>query len=133
MTFDVTNPGNIPVRDIEVTDDRGLTVVFTGGDTDDDTELDPGETWTYQANVGPAPAGRFDNVGTVTGLDVLEQPLTDTTRRSSSPSPPRQPPPCRRRLRPPPRPASTVGGTGLHPPARCPGLARTRPSSGGSR
>ena len=72
MTFEVTNPGNIPVLDVAVTDDQGLAVTFTGGDTDGDAELDPGEVWTYEADLGPASPGRFDNLGLVTGNDGQE-------------------------------------------------------------
>jgi hypothetical protein len=77
MTFVVTNSGNIPITNVEVVDDQGLAVAFLGGDTDGDEELDPGETWNYEAPLGPATPGRFDNVGTVTGFDSLEQPVTD--------------------------------------------------------
>ena len=135
MTFEVTNPGNIPVLDVEVTDDRGLAVTFTGGDANGDNELDPDETWTYEADVGPAIPGRFDNIGTVTGLDVLENPLTDddpafifaqpaptttTTTTPPRPRPLRQHPPRPRR---PCRP--------LDPPARCQpqGIVRSAPPS----
>jgi hypothetical protein len=77
MEFVVTNEGNIPIRNIVVTDDRGLTPVFAGGDDDTDSELDPGEIWMYEAEIGSAPEGSLDNTGTVTGLDVLENALTD--------------------------------------------------------
>jgi hypothetical protein len=77
MTFEVTNPGNVPMLDVVVTDDQGLAVAFTGGDTNGDGALDPGEVWTYEAPLGPATPGRFDNIGTVTGHDGLETEVTD--------------------------------------------------------
>src|SRR5690606_31717846 len=43
MTFEVTNPGNVPILDVVLTDDQGLAVAFTGGDANDDGALDPGE------------------------------------------------------------------------------------------
>jgi uncharacterized repeat protein (TIGR01451 family) len=77
MTFDVTNPGNVPIRTLDVIDDRGLDLTFLGGDANGNTMLDPGELWSYEAALGPATPGRFDNLGTVNGLDVLENTLTD--------------------------------------------------------
>ena len=60
-----------------MTDDQGVTPQFVGGDTDSDNELDPGETWTYEAT-DTAVAGQYTNVATVDGFDVLEEPVTDT-------------------------------------------------------
>jgi uncharacterized repeat protein (TIGR01451 family) len=77
MTFEVTNPGNIPILGVDVIDDQGLDLTFLGGDTNGNDELDPGELWRYEANLGRATPGRFDNLGTVNGLDLLENPLTD--------------------------------------------------------
>src|SRR5690606_39926840 len=65
-----------PLVDVELVDDRGLAVTFTGGDENGDGALDPGEVWTYQADVGPATPGRFDNIGTVTAHDRLENLVT---------------------------------------------------------
>jgi LPXTG-motif cell wall-anchored protein len=76
MTFVVTNPGNVPIKNVVVTDDRGLTATFIGGDANTNVELDPGEVWTYQATAGPASGSNLNNVGTVTGVDLLERPLT---------------------------------------------------------
>ena len=76
MTFEVTNPGNVPLFDVAVTDDQGLEVTFTGGDTNGDGALDPGEVWTFEAIIGPATPGRFDNVGTVVAHDGLEVEVT---------------------------------------------------------
>ncbi len=78
MTFEVRNRGNIALLDVEVTDDVGLVPTFTGGDADGDGELDPGEVWTYEASMGPAAPGRFDNVATVTAHDGLENQVADT-------------------------------------------------------
>jgi len=78
MTFEVTNPGNLTLLDVELVDDRGLTPAFTGGDTDGDGALDPGEVWTYEADLGPATPGRFDNLATVTAHDGLETGVSDS-------------------------------------------------------
>ena len=76
-TYVVTNPGNVPIGHVTVTDDQGEVPVFVGGDTDADDELDPGETWTYEAT-STAIAGPYTNLSTVDGLDVLELPVTDS-------------------------------------------------------
>ena len=59
----VTNPGNVPIADVEVTDDQaGVDPAFQGGDTDGDGLLDPSETWTYEAT-GTATEGQYENIG----------------------------------------------------------------------
>src|SRR5262249_27461788 len=82
-TYIVTNPGNVSVHDVAVTDDHGVTPAFQGGDTDHDGNLDPGETWTY-TGTGTATIGQYANIATVTGVAPFEtpEPVTD-----SDPSP----------------------------------------------
>lgn len=97
-TYEVSNPGNVAILDPQLTDDQGVVPTFVGGDTDDDGELDPGETWTYE-RTGTAVAGEYTNVATVTALDVLENPLTATDSSSylgtekHAPPPPEPPAP----------------------------------------
>ncbi len=63
----VTNRGNVPLRNVVVTDNRaGVTPVYISGDTNDDGILQVGEVWTYQAT-GIATAGQYANIGTVVG------------------------------------------------------------------
>lgn len=76
FTYEVSNPGNILIRDVVLVDDQGLVPVFIGGDGGVIGELEPGETWTYEAT-STAVAGTHTNIATVTGLDLLEQPVTD--------------------------------------------------------
>ena len=97
-TYLVSNPGNLPIRNVTLVDDHGVQPQFTGGDTDSDRELDPGETWSYQAT-GTAGAGQYANTATASGVDVLEHPLSD-----SDPShyvSPMLPPPLQPPLPPP--------------------------------
>jgi hypothetical protein len=73
-TYSVTNPGPVPLASVTVTDDNGtlvnaaddLSPAFTGGDTDGDGLLDPGETWTYSAT-GTVGAVDYCNTGTASG------------------------------------------------------------------
>lgn len=70
-TYVVTNPGDVPIGEVVVSDDQGVDVVFVGGDTNGDDALDPDETWTYEAT-GTAQLGQYANIGTVTGLAGFE-------------------------------------------------------------
>jgi hypothetical protein len=55
FTYVVTDPGDVAVQNVVLTDNQlGLITSFTG-DTNGDGNLDPGETWTYTAT---APALR---------------------------------------------------------------------------
>ncbi|MEQ9623412.1 DUF7507 domain-containing protein [Coleofasciculus chthonoplastes] len=73
-TYSVSNAGNVGISNVSVTDDNGtvndtsddFTPTYVSGDTDSDSILDVGETWTYQGN-GTAQAGDYSNLGTVTG------------------------------------------------------------------
>lgn len=78
-TYVVTNPGDVPLREVVVTDDQGVMPVFQGGDSNGDMVLDLDETWTYQAT-GIAVLGQYANVGTVDAVASFEAegiPVTD--------------------------------------------------------
>ncbi len=74
-TYIVTNTGNVPLANIVVTDDQGVTPVYKEGDTNNNGVLDLTETWIYTAT-GTAIAGQYANVGKVTGT-YEEQEVTD--------------------------------------------------------
>src|SRR5690606_34291600 len=71
FTYIVTNTGNVPLADVVVTDDQGVTVTYVDGDTDGDNLLDVTEIWTYTGST-IAVAGQYVNVGTVVGNPVDE-------------------------------------------------------------
>jgi uncharacterized repeat protein (TIGR01451 family) len=58
----VTNPGDVPLANVSVTDDKCSPLVPTGGDTNGNNRLDPGEVWTYRCTTTLA----ADTLNTVT-------------------------------------------------------------------
>jgi uncharacterized repeat protein (TIGR01451 family) len=48
-TYSIANTGSIQLMDISVTDNITGVPIFQGGDSNENSRLDPGETWTYSA------------------------------------------------------------------------------------
>lgn len=85
FTYVVTNPGEVELAGVVVTDDNETPGVpgddfnptpvesdgFNVGDGDQDGRLDPGEEWLY-TSMATATAGQHVNVGTVIGTPVDE-------------------------------------------------------------
>ncbi|MCO6454696.1 MAG: DUF11 domain-containing protein [Pirellulaceae bacterium] len=73
FTYAVTNPGDMPLSNVVVTDDTGVLVEAilkdngrNFGDTNSDGLLDPSETWYYQALEIADETGQQMNIGIVT-------------------------------------------------------------------
>jgi uncharacterized repeat protein (TIGR01451 family) len=83
--YTVTNTGNVPLSNVQVTDDKGVVPVYQSGDTNLDGKLDLTESWVYSAN-GTAISGSYQNIGTTTGsyTDDLTNPATPTASDASS-------------------------------------------------
>jgi hypothetical protein len=87
FTYVVTNPGDMPLADVTITDSQaGIVPLYMRGDADRDGLLDVGETWLYTATVTitcSIPAGQQMNLGTVVGTPLgsdslpLGSPVTD--------------------------------------------------------
>jgi hypothetical protein len=83
-TYELTNPGNVALANVTVTDDNGtpgdlgddFSPAFVGGD-DGDGLLEPGELWVYEAD-GTAEAGQYANLASVTGDDPDGGQVSDT-------------------------------------------------------
>ena len=77
-SYKVTNPGDDPLSDITVLDDKCAPVTRVDGDTDGDNKLDTTETWNYTcAQVATAP-GALTNVVVVTGTPTVGPKVSDT-------------------------------------------------------
>ncbi len=76
-TYTVWNPGNVQLGSVMETimDDGCAVMMFIGGDTDGDTNLDPSEVWTFECSTTIS-TGSTDTV-TVTGLTGV--PSCDAT------------------------------------------------------
>jgi hypothetical protein len=83
--YTVINDGNVPLSNVQVTDDKGVVPVYQSGDANQDGKLDLTETWVYSAN-GTAILGSYQNIGTATGsyTDDLTNPATPTASDPSS-------------------------------------------------
>jgi len=75
-TYTVANPGDDPLSDMRVSDDKCDSVNPVGGDDNENYELDPSEIWTYTCstvlNVDTT------NTATVTGTDSARGTVTAT-------------------------------------------------------
>ena len=76
--YEVTNPGNVPLSNITVTDNiAGVNPVYVSGDINNDGILQVGETWIFEA-VGEAVAGQYANLGTVVGTPPAGPVVSDS-------------------------------------------------------
>jgi hypothetical protein len=75
-TYEVTNTSSVPLHNIVVTDDMGVTPAYQSGD-DGDGWLEYGETWIYSAS-GTAIDGYYSNLGTVVGAPEVGDTVTDS-------------------------------------------------------
>jgi hypothetical protein len=72
----VGNTGNEALRNVQVTDDRGVLPVLVDGDDNGNGLLDVGEFWLFEAT-GTATAGLYANIGSVEATDDLGSVVTD--------------------------------------------------------
>jgi hypothetical protein len=74
------NDGKDGISNLKLVDDKCTPLTFTGGDTNHDNIVQPGETWTYSCSQTFTSAGTFPNTVTATGIDTVDHlavlPLT---------------------------------------------------------
>jgi len=78
-TYTVTNPGNVPLTNVTVSDDHCGPVTYQSGDTSNANALDQSETWTYSCTQNLTAS--TTNVATATGHDG-ETTVSDTDSAS---------------------------------------------------
>ncbi len=79
--FTVTNPGNAPLSGLTVSDSvAGSGATLQVGDTNNNSKLDPGETWIYKLTYAiPSPQlANVDNTVKVCGKDMAQTSVCDT-------------------------------------------------------
>jgi uncharacterized repeat protein (TIGR01451 family) len=89
FTFRVRHaPGsdNTPVREVKVNDNVAGPATFTGGDTNNNSQLDLNEIWSYTVNytVKPSNPNPLINTGTVTARDIGNETVTAVATHSTS-------------------------------------------------
>lgn len=70
-SYVVTNPGDDPLSDVAVTDDKCSPLTFIDGDADGDGQLDVGETWNYTCSDVAEAAGQLTNVAVAVGTPTV--------------------------------------------------------------
>jgi len=70
-TYNVTNPGDTPLSNVSVSDNKTGDAAYQSGDTNGDNRLDVGETWIFTANytVTEEDTGPLVNLATASGSD----------------------------------------------------------------
>ena len=83
-TYTVTNPGNVPLSNVSVTDDMIEDVIYQSGDTNEDSTLDIDETWVFTAtyNVTAGDPTPLVNTAAAAGTDASSQTIIAWTTAS---------------------------------------------------
>jgi Domain of unknown function DUF11 len=73
-TYTVTNPGDLALSDISVTDDKCSLIVYQSGDANTNNILESGETWVYACSMELNDT--TTNKATVEGTDSFQETVT---------------------------------------------------------
>ena len=80
-TYTVSNAGNVPLSNIQVTDNMEGTPDYVSGDTNENELLDTDETWIFEAT-GTATEGLYENTGTASGSPPQGDDVSDSDNSS---------------------------------------------------
>jgi uncharacterized repeat protein (TIGR01451 family) len=78
-TEKVTNPGTVPLSGVNITDNVCSTLKYVSGDTNNDSKLDPSETWTYTCQVQLSKTSTSTSVAYGTGNGSTARDITLAT------------------------------------------------------
>ena len=102
IRYDVRNTGDTPLTDVQVTDDRAtpgdisddVSPILIDGDGNQNSLLDPDETWQYEIDVPVTVEGMFVHIVDVVAapIDDAENPVTDSGSAHYEARPPNQAP-----------------------------------------
>jgi hypothetical protein len=69
ITFTITNANTVPISGVTVNDDKAGPAVYTSGDSNSDTILNPNEIWMYKVNfiIPASGSGVLETTTTVSG------------------------------------------------------------------
>jgi hypothetical protein len=83
-TYDVTNPGNEPLSDVSVTDDKIEDVTYESGDTNGDGRLDIHEAWVFTAmhTITTNDTSPLVNNAAAAGTNALSETIVTWTNAS---------------------------------------------------
>jgi uncharacterized repeat protein (TIGR01451 family) len=83
-TFTVTNTGNMPLSNVAVSDNMVDEITYVGGDENVNELLDTDETWVFTASyiASDSDPDVLENTAEVSGMDTLEQSVSDTDSAS---------------------------------------------------
>jgi len=70
----VTNPGTVPLNNVQISDDECSPVQYISGDTNGDSKLDPTETWVYtcQTNLAKTTTNTVTVSGDANGITARD-------------------------------------------------------------
>jgi uncharacterized repeat protein (TIGR01451 family) len=73
-TEKITNPGTVALSNVRIADDKCSPLKYISGDLNNDSKLDPSETWTYtcQTNLTKTTANTAVAIGEANGITVRD-------------------------------------------------------------
>jgi uncharacterized repeat protein (TIGR01451 family) len=88
-TETITNPGTVPLSHVTLSDDKCSPLTFVSGDINDDSKLDPTESWVYtcQTNLTETTTNTAVATGEANGLIARDFAIITVVVATALPSP----------------------------------------------